>query len=53
MVITVYFESNCHAQKVAMFEDDELYNACLPVLESWAEKAGMIVTESLDEEVAQ
>lgn len=51
-MITVYFETpnNSYAEKVAMFADSELYNACLPMLESMAEKARMIVTESYDEE---
>ena len=55
--IVVYFETpnNSSAHVVAQFADDELYNACLPVLEAQAEAGGYIVTESVreDEEVAQ
>jgi hypothetical protein len=53
MRIDVYFETNSTAILVACFIDDELYNACLPILEEEAGKVGMIVTESCfeDEEV--
>ena len=46
MRIVVYFESSASAEIVAQFSSDELYNACLPVLESEAKKMGMTVTES-------
>lgn len=48
-MVKVYFESKAHAQIVAVFADEELYNACLPVLEAEAKKARMIVTESVTE----
>lgn len=50
--IVVYFETpnNSSAHVVAQFADDDLYNACLPVLEAWAEADGYIVTESVRED---
>ena len=47
-MIIVYFETpnNSYAEVVAKFADDELYNACLPVLEAQAKAQGYIVTES-------
>ena len=50
MRIVVYFESCASAEIVAQFSSDELYNACLPVLESEAKKMGMTVTESCFED---
>jgi hypothetical protein len=50
MRIDVYFESSSTAVLVAHFSDDELYNACLPILEKEAKKIHMIVTESCFEE---
>jgi urate oxidase len=53
--IVVYFETpnNSYAEVVAHFADDDLYNACLPILEAQAQPQGYIVTESVreDEEV--
>lgn len=49
-MITVYFESSAHAEKVATFEDEDLYMACLPILEEEAKKARMIVTESMEDQ---
>ena len=50
-MITVYFESMSArtAQAVATFEDESLYMACLPALESEAKKAGMFISESIDD----
>jgi hypothetical protein len=50
--IVVYFETpnNSYAEVVAQFADDELYNACLPVLEAQAQAQGYIVTESVRED---
>jgi hypothetical protein len=49
-MIKVYFETNTGAIRaaylVAIFEDDELYNKCLPILEAEAKRKGMIITES-------
>jgi hypothetical protein len=54
-MIIVYFETlnNSSAHVVAKFADDELYNACLPVLEAQAKAQGYMVTESdrEDEEI--
>jgi hypothetical protein len=52
--IVVYFETpnNSYAEVVAQFADDELYNACLPVLEAQAKAQGYIVTESVREDEA-
>jgi hypothetical protein len=50
MKITVYFENGKHAEVVAHFSSDELYNACLPILEEEAGKIGYVVTESMNED---
>ena len=52
MTVVVYFEneSPAYGEVVATFASDELYNACLPVLEKEAKKANMIVTESMRED---
>lgn len=53
MKIVIYFESGKHAEVVAQFANEELYMACLAVLEETAGDMGMVVTESFreDEEV--
>lgn len=51
-MIKVYFESGSHAELVAVFVDEETYDTCLPALEKLAEENRMIVTESVNEEVA-
>ena len=50
--IVVYFETpnNSYAEVVAQFADDELYNACVPVLEAQAKALGYILTESVRED---
>jgi hypothetical protein len=50
--IVVYFETpnNSYAEVVAQFADDELYNACVPVLEAQAKAQGYILTESVRED---
>lgn len=45
MVTEVFFESNWHAERVAVFADDEIYNLCVPALERYAKKNGKILTE--------
>ena len=50
MKIVVYFESSASAVAVAQFSSDELYNACLPILEKEARDMDMIVTESCFED---
>lgn len=51
-MITVYFEyKHIYAEKVATFESEELYHACLPVLEKFAQENNFTyVTESYDED---
>lgn len=44
-MVVVYFESPGYAEKVAIFDSEETYNACLPALEILAKEAKMIVTE--------
>jgi hypothetical protein len=50
--IVVYFETpnNSYAEVVAQFADDDLYNACVPVLEAQAKAQGYILTESVRED---
>ena len=50
-MVKVYFESNNHAELVAIFRDDEAYNYCINELHDKASDMNMIVTESVDEEV--
>ena len=52
MKIVVYFETpkNSHAEVVAQFASDELYEACLPALEELAKRDGWIITESVRED---
>jgi hypothetical protein len=53
MKVIVYFENGRASDVVAQFASEELYMACLPVLEELAGNDGYIVTESCreDEEV--
>ena len=47
-MIQVYFETESYAEVVALFNDSELYNACVPILEKIAKERGFdIVTESV------
>ena len=50
-MVRVYFETKNqgYADKMAIFETEELYMACLKVLEIEANKHRMIITESIDE----
>mgnify|MGYP006189176299 CR=1 FL=1 len=50
-MVKVYFESGCHAEMVAIFDSEELYNLCSEALEKAAAEAGMIVTESIIDEL--
>lgn len=45
-MVKVFFESNAHAEQVASFNDDKLYNLCVPALEAAAADCGMKLTES-------
>ena len=49
-MVKVYFESERHAELVAIFETSEAYNACSKALEKCAKKDRMFVTESVEEE---
>jgi hypothetical protein len=49
-MIKVYFESGSHAELVAIFDSEDLYIACLPMLEKKANDLGMFVTETVLEE---
>ena len=48
-MVKVYFESKTHAELAAIFDTEELYLACLPVLELSASLQNMIVTESIED----
>jgi hypothetical protein len=52
MKIVVYFETPkvLYAEVVAQFASEELYMACLPILEQIAERGGFIVSESIRED---
>jgi hypothetical protein len=52
MKIVVYFETPkfSHAEVVAQFSEEDLYMACLPALEKYAQENGWVVTESVRED---
>ncbi len=52
MKIVVYFETPkvLYAEVVAQFASEEMYLACLPILEDMAQRDGFIVTESVRED---
>ena len=47
-MIKVYFESRFHAELVAIFDTEELYDLCFPSLEKEAKKHRMIVTDTFE-----
>jgi len=49
-MVKVYFESNSHAELVAIFDTEELYDMCSGSLAKSARESRMIVTVSIDEE---
>lgn len=51
-MIKVYFEDAklISADLVAVFDDEELFDRCLPALEAEAKASGCTLTESIDEE---
>lgn len=52
MAVKVYFESSVTAEAVAVFDDEETYNACYPALKKIAKKHGWTRgTESIVDEV--
>jgi hypothetical protein len=50
MKIVVYFENGRASDVMAQFATEEMYMACLPVLEELAGHGGYIVTESVRED---
>ena len=48
-MIKVFFFFFFHAELVAIFSSEKIYEACFPDLEKLAKKARMIVTESVEE----
>jgi len=49
-MIKVYFETDSYSELVATFEDEELYIACLEILEKKAiERNFNMVTESVND----
>tara|TARA_B100002049_G_C15760540_1_gene242528 strand:- start:21 stop:182 length:162 start_codon:yes stop_codon:yes gene_type:complete len=50
-MVTVYYETDSYAEKVAIFSAEESYAACYSSLEEECFKKGFLrVTESVDEE---
>jgi hypothetical protein len=50
-MIRVYFESNTHAELIAVFESEDIYLSCVPALENLAQERGVFLTESIEEEM--
>lgn len=51
-MIAVYFETtNQYAELVALFDDEDVYMACLPALEALAKENRMFVTDSEDYDI--
>ena len=46
-MVKVFFETRVHAQLVAIFEDEEVYNCVFPELEKLAKINRMFITESV------
>ena len=46
-LIEVYFETNSTSELIATFNDEEIYMACVPVLEKLAKERRMILTETI------
>lgn len=49
-MIKVYFETKHSAELIAVFESEEIYNLCVPALEQEAERRGIVLTESVEDE---
>ena len=49
-MVKVYFETQRTAELVAVFDEETIYNGCLPTLEKLAKEIGMFVTESIEDE---
>jgi len=50
-MIKVFFESNTHAELIAVFENEDIYLSCVPVFEKLAQERGVFLTESIEEEM--
>lgn len=50
-MIKVFFEDGRTAELVAIFADDEMYQAALPALEMEAQTTGLFVTESVQDDI--
>lgn len=48
-MIKVYFESSSHAELAAIFDNEETYSICYPMLTKIAESKRMVLTESVEE----
>lgn len=48
-MIEVFFETNASAEYVASFTSEDLYMACLPVLEEIAKERDLTITERYQE----
>lgn len=48
-MVKVYFETNSHAELIAVFENEQLYMKCLHALEDHADRNNGIITESICE----
>jgi len=47
-MVKVYFETDVHAELVAIFDSEETYDACLPALEKLRKKHGFdFISESI------
>jgi hypothetical protein len=47
-MVKVYFETEVHAELVAIFDDEETYDACLDALEKLRKKHGFdFISESI------
>jgi hypothetical protein len=48
-MVTVYFETNGYAEKVAVFDTEKTYLACLPALQKLAARQGFDkITETIN-----
>lgn len=53
MAVKVYFETSGAAEAVAVFDDEETYEACYPALKKIAKKHHWpLITESIVDEVS-
>lgn len=51
-MLEVFYENQgSWAQRIAIFDDEAAYMACVPALEAWAEAQGYVLTERYVEEV--